>query len=122
MKIAKFALDPATEPKINHDVRAILRRRLTSAVGFVILACFLTAASSSRTGQPVFITRPPAISPVVTSTQAQGASANPNQAAMSQIINQLNQSQFQLSAATAQNSAQRSALFVPQTTTVRRAK
>jgi hypothetical protein len=45
MKIAKFALDPATEPKINHDVRAILRRRLTSAVGFVILACFLTAFS-----------------------------------------------------------------------------
>jgi hypothetical protein len=75
----------------------------------------------SRVGQPVFITRPPAISPVVTSTQAQGASANPNQAAMSQIINQLNQSQFQLSAAAAQTSAQRS-LFVPQTATMRRAK
>jgi phage-related tail protein len=75
----------------------------------------------SRVGQPVFITRPPAISPVVTSTQAQGASVNPNQAAMSQIINQLNQSQVQLSAAAAQTSAQRS-LFVSQTATMRRAK
>ena len=117
MKIAKSRIDPASEPRINRDVRTIVRRRLHSALGFVILACFLTAVNSSRAGQPlfmsrvgqpVFITRPPAISPVVTSTQAQGASANPNQAAMSQIINQLNQSQFQLSAAAAQTSAQRS--------------
>jgi hypothetical protein len=57
----------------------------------------------------------------VTSTQAQGASADLNQAAMSQVINQLNQSQFQVSAAAAQTSAQRS-LSVPQTTTIRRAK
>ena len=130
MKIAKSAIDPATEPRINRDVRAILRQSLDSALRFVILACLLTAASSSRAGQPVFITRaaqpvfitrPPAISPVVTSTQAQGASADPNQAAMSQIINQLNQSQFQLSAAAAQASAQRP-LFVPLTTTMRRAK
>jgi hypothetical protein len=28
MKIAKSAIDPATEPRINRDVRAILRRRL----------------------------------------------------------------------------------------------
>jgi hypothetical protein len=129
MKIAKSTIDPASELRINRDVRTIVRRRLHSALGFVILACFLTAANSSRAGQPVFmsrvgqpvfITRPPAISPVVTSTQAQGASANPNQAAMSQIINQLNQ-KFQLSAAAAQTSAQRS-LFVPQTATMRRAK
>jgi hypothetical protein len=130
MKIAKSTIDPASEPRINRDVRTIVRRKLHSALGLVILACFLTAASSSRAGQPlfmsrvgqpVFITRPPAISPVVTSTQAQGASANPNQTAMSQIIDQLNQSQFQLSAAAAQTSAQR-ALFVPQTATMRRAK
>ena len=40
---------------------------------------------------------------------------------MSQIINQLNQRQFQLSAAAAQASAQRP-VFVPQITTIRRAK
>jgi hypothetical protein len=57
----------------------------------------------------------------MTSTQAQGASADLNQTAMSQIINQLNQSQFQLSAAAAQTAAQRS-VFMPQTTTIRRAK
>jgi len=82
------------------------------------------AAGSARAGQPVFITMPPAISPVTISTQAQGplrASADLNQAAMSQIINQLNQSQFQLNAAAAQTSAQRP-LFVPRTTTMRRAK
>jgi len=82
------------------------------------------AASSARAGQPVFITMPPAISPVATSTQAQGplrASADLNQAAMSQIINQLNQRQFQLSVAAAQTSARRS-VFVPQTITIRRAK
>jgi hypothetical protein len=117
MKIAKSA----TDPKVNRHARASLRRRLESAVGFVILACFLTVASSSRAGQPVFITRPPAISPVMTSTQAQGASADLNQTAMSQIINRLNQSQFQLSAAAAQTAAQRS-VFMPQTTTIRRAK
>jgi hypothetical protein len=126
MKIAKSA----TDPKVNRHARASLRRRLESAVGFVILACFLTVASSSRAGQPVFftrvgqpvfITRPPAISPVMTSTQAQGASADLNQTAMSQIINQLNQGQFQLSAAAAQASAQRS-VFVPRTITIRRAK
>jgi hypothetical protein len=41
-----------------------------------------------------------------------------NEAAMSQI---LNQSQFQLSAAAAQTSAQRS-MFVPQNISIRRAK
>jgi hypothetical protein len=89
-----------------------------------MLACFLTAASSSRAGRPLFITTPPTISPVAASTQAQGplrASADLNQATMSQIINQLNQRQFQLSAAAAQASAQRS-VFVPQITTIRRAK
>jgi hypothetical protein len=119
MKIAKST----TDPRVNRHVRAFLRRRLDTAVGFVILACFLTAASSSRAGQPVFITAPPIISPFATSTQAQGplrASAD-NQATMSQIINQLNQRQFQLSAAAAQNSAQRS-IFVPRAITIRRAK
>ncbi len=40
---------------------------------------------------------------------------------MSQIINQLNQRQFQLNLAAAQTSAQRP-IFVPQTITVKRAK
>ena len=40
---------------------------------------------------------------------------------MSQIINQLNQRQFQLSVAAARTSAQR-AVFVPQKITVKRAK
>jgi hypothetical protein len=101
MEITKSAIDPGTDPRVNSHMRAFLRRRLDSAVGFVILACFLTAASSSRAGQPLFITRPPTISPVVTSTQAQGVSADLNQTTMSQIINQLNQSQFQLSATAA---------------------
>ena len=120
MKIAKST----TDPRVTRQVRAFLLRKLDSAVGFIILACFLTAASSSRAQQPAFITTPPAISPIATSTQAQGplsASADLNQAAMSQIINQLNQSQVQLSAAAAQTSAQRP-LFVPQIMTIRRAK
>ncbi len=121
MKITK----PTTDPRVNHQVRAFLRRRLDSAVGFVILACFLTAASSSRAQQPAFITTPPTMtSAFATSTQAQGpltASADLNQATMSQIINQLNQRQFQVSAAAAQASAQRS-LFAPRITTIGRAK
>jgi hypothetical protein len=83
------------------------------------LACLLAAASLARAGQPIFITTPPVIS-----TQAQGplrSSADLNQAAMSQIINQLNQRQFQLSVAAAQSSARRT-VFVPQTITVKRAK
>jgi hypothetical protein len=120
MKIAKSN----TDPTVRRHVHAFLCRRLNSAVGFAILACLLATSNFSRAGQPVFITTPPAISPFATSTQAQGplgASENPNQAAMSQIINQLNQSQLQLSAAAAQTSAQRP-LFVPQITTIRRAK
>jgi hypothetical protein len=88
-----------------------------------MLACFLTAASS-KAQQSAFITTPPATSPVATSTQAQGpvrASADLNQAAMSQIMTQLNQRQFQLSAAAAQTSAQRP-IFVPETISIRRAK
>jgi hypothetical protein len=120
MKITKST----TDPRVNRHVRAFLRRSLDSAVAFVILACLLTAASSSRAQQPAFITTPPTMSPVATSTQAQEplrASADLNQATMSQIINQLNQRQFQLSAAAAQTSAQRS-MLVPQITTIRRAK
>ena len=89
-----------------------------------MLPCFLTATSSSRAQQSAFITTPPAISPVATSTQAPGpvrASADLNQVAMSQIMNQLNQRQFQLSAVAAQTSAQRP-IFVPETISMRRAK
>jgi len=44
-----------------------------------------------------------------------------NQAAMSQIITQLNQRQFQLSVAAAQSAVQRP-IFVPRTISVKRAK
>ena len=124
MKTAKSAIDEATDPRVDRHVRTSLRRRLDFAVGFLILAGFLSAANFSRAGQPIFITTPPAISPVATSTQAQGplrASADLNQTAMSQIINQLNQRQFQLSASAAQTSAQRP-VFMPQTITIRRGK
>ena len=109
-------------PRLRRHAGVFLRRRLNSALGFVVLACFLTAARSSRAEGPAFITTPSTISGITTSTQAQGplrASADLNQAAVSQIIDQLNQRQLQLSAA-AQPSAQRS-VFVPQITTIRRA-
>ena len=120
MKIARST----TDLRVNRRVRAFLRRRLDSVVGFVTSACFLTAASFSRAEQPAFITTPPTISGVMTAAQAQGplrASADLNQTAMSQIINQLNQNRFELNTAAAQNSAQ-SSLFVPRTITIRRAK
>ena len=123
MKITKSAIDSATDARVNRQVCAFLSRRLDSAVGFIILACFLTAANSAGAEQPNFITAS-CNSPVATSSQAQGplrASADLNQGAMSQIINQLNQSQFRLSAAAAQTSTQRP-VFVPQITTLRRAK
>jgi hypothetical protein len=67
---------------------------------------------------------PPAITPPARPAVVPGpvrASTDLNQAAISQIINQLNQRQFQLSVATAQTTVQRP-IFVPQTITVRRAK
>ena len=60
----------------------------------------------SAVAGPAFITMPPAITPVARPIQAPGpvrAPADLNQAAMSQIINQLNQRQFQLSVAAAQS-------------------
>jgi hypothetical protein len=127
MKIAKSAIKPDISSRVNRHMHAhaFLCRRLDSAVGFVILTCLLMAAAGSLTAEPpAFITMPSAISPIATSTQAQGpqsASADLNQTAISQIINQLNQRQFQLSAAAAQTSAQRP-MFVPRFTTISRAK
>ena len=121
MKITKSAISPAPELKVNRHLRAFLRRRLDSALGFAISACFLTAVGSSRAEEPAFLTTPSAISPMATSTQAQAASADLNEADMSQIINQIDESQFQLNAAAAQTSAQRS-VFAPQTLTIGRAK
>ena len=124
MKIAKFAIDPSTDPQIDRDGRALFCRKLVSAARFIAVACILTAVSSSRAGEPAFITTPPAISPVTTSPQAQGPvnpSVNLNQTAMSGIINQLNQRQFQLSNAAADTATQRN-LFLPRTFTTRRAK
>jgi hypothetical protein len=79
----------------------------------------LVAAGLARAEQPIFLS-----TPTVTSTQAQGplrSTADLNQASMSQIINQLNQRQFQLNLAAAQASAQRR-VFVPQAITVKPAK
>ena len=126
MKIAKSAINPDISSKRNPHMRTFLCRRLDSALGFVILTCLLMAAAGSLTAEPpAFITTPPAMtSPFATSTQAQGpltASSDLNQATMSQIINQLNQRQFQVSAAAAQASAQRF-LFAPRITTIGRAK
>jgi hypothetical protein len=89
---------------------------------FAMLACLVIAAAPLMAG-PAFITMPPAITPAAPPMQAQGplrASSDLNQAAMSQIINQLNQRQFQLSVT--QASFQRPIIFVPQTISVRRAK
>jgi hypothetical protein len=122
VNITKSATDPVADPRDNRHRLAWLRRRLDSAVGFVILACFLAIVSSSRAGQPVFITTPPAISPV-TSTEVQGAlkasakiswrfdgryQDSFNEAAIRKIIHELNQSHFQRSAAAARTSAERS--------------
>jgi hypothetical protein len=80
-------------------------------------------ATSAMAG-PAFITMPPAITPVITPVQAQGplqTSTDLNQTAITQIIQQLNARQLQLSVAAAQTSSQRP-IFVPQTISVRRAK
>jgi hypothetical protein len=71
---------------------------------------------------PAFITMPPAVTPVAPPMQAQGplrTSPDLNQAAMSQIINQLNYRQFQLGVAAAQTQRP---IFVPQRITVKGAK
>ena len=81
-------------------------------------------ALGSAVAGPAFITMPPAITPVARPVQAPGPLGAPvdmNQAAMSQIINQLNQRQFQLSVAAAQSAVQRP-IFVPRTISVKRAK
>jgi hypothetical protein len=90
--------------------------KLNILVKIAVLACLIVAASLARAeGQSIFIPSPPATS---ISTKTQGSSSSSvdlNQAAMSQIINQLNQRQSRLSvtAAQARTSAQRS-VFVPQ--------
>jgi predicted YcjX-like family ATPase len=86
------------------------------------LACLLAVTGLAKAGQPVFITTPP--QSVIISTQAQGplrTTSAANQATMSQIINQLNQRQFQLKVAAAQTAPQR-AVFVPQRVTVKSGK
>ena len=86
------------------------------------LVFLLVAASSARAQQPLFIAPPP--QQITVPTQAQAplrSTADLNQATMSQIINQLNQRQFQLSVAGAQTSPQRT-LFLPQKITVKRGK
>jgi hypothetical protein len=101
-----------------------IRGKRNVLVRMLPLACLIVAASLARTeGRSIFIPSPPATS---ISTKTQGSSSSSvdlNQAAMSQIINQLNQRQFQLSvtAAQARTSAQRS-VFVPQKIIVPRAK
>jgi hypothetical protein len=87
------------------------------------LAFLLAAASSAKAQQqPVFITTPP--QPIPAFRQAQRplrTTADGNQATMSQIINQLNQRQFQLNVAAAQTAPQRT-LFLPRKITVKSGK
>ena len=96
---------------------------LNSIVKKLVLWASLIVTAGPVWAGPAFVTMPPAITPVAR-VQAPGplrAPADLNQAAMSQIINQLNQRQFQLSVAAAQTAVQRP-IFVPQPVTVRRAK
>jgi hypothetical protein len=92
-------------------------KRLAGLIGLMV------ALGSAMAG-PAFVTMPPAITPVARPVQALGPVRAPvdlNQAAMSQIITQLNQRQFQLSVAAAQSAVQRP-IFVPRTISVKRAK
>ena len=92
-------------------------KRLAGLIGLMM-------AFGSAMAGPAFITMPPAITPVARPVQAPGPVRAPvdlNQAAMSQIITQLNQRQFQLSVAAAQSAVQRP-IFVPRTISVKRAK
>jgi hypothetical protein len=85
---------------------AFLQRRVAFALGLIVTAWCLVVGSSATAQQPVSPTTTPAISPI-TSMQTQeplGASANANQAVVSQIINQLNQRQLQLNAVGEQSS------------------
>jgi hypothetical protein len=101
-----------------------IRGKLNFLMKIAALACLIVGASLAiAEGQSIFIPSPPATS---ISTRTQGSpssSVDLNQTAMSQIINQLNQRQFQLSvtAAQARTSAQRS-VFVPQKITIKRTK
>ena len=92
-------------------------KRLLGLIGVFV-------ALGSAVAGPAFITMPPAITPVARPVQAPGplrAAPDMNQAAMSQIITQLNQRQYQLSVAAAQSAVQRP-IFVPQTISIKRAK
>jgi hypothetical protein len=86
------------------EIRAnvvFLRKRPAIFLGSIVLAGFL-AIGSSGMAQPAVVPMTQAISPFTTSTQVQepvGTLTGANQALMSQMINELNQRQFQLSAA-----------------------
>jgi hypothetical protein len=101
-----------------------IRGKLNFLMRIAALACLFVGASLARAaGQSIFVPSPP-VSSISTKTQGSpSSSVDLNQAAMSQIINQLNQRQFQLSvtAAQARTSAQRS-VFVPQKISIQRAK
>jgi hypothetical protein len=85
-------------------------------------ACLIVAVLSARAeAQPIFLPNPPVTSILTKPQGSTGSSGDLNQAAMSQVISQLNQRQFQLSVAAAQASAQRP-VFVPQKITIKRSK
>jgi hypothetical protein len=101
-----------------------IRGKLNFLMKIAALACLIVGASLAiAEGQSIFIQSPPVTSISTKSQASPSSSVDLNQAAMSQIINQLNQRQFQLSvtAAQARTSAQRS-VFVPQKITIKRAK
>jgi len=101
-----------------------IRGKLNFLMKIAALACLIVCASLAiAEGQSIFIQSPPVTSISTKTRGSPSSSVDLNQAAMSQIINQLNQRQFQLSvtAAQARTSAQRS-VFVPQKITIKRAK
>ncbi len=98
--------------------------KLNFLVKIAALACLIVAASLARAkGQSIFIPSRPATSIFAETQGSPHSSVDLNRAAMSQIFNQLDQRQFQLSvtAAQAHTSAQRS-VFVPQKIFIKRAK
>jgi hypothetical protein len=84
--------------------------------------CLILAVSSAGAQAQTILTPRPPVTSISTTTQAPAISSGDlNQAAMSQIISQLNQRQFRLSVAEAQSAPQRT-IFVPQKITIKPAK
>ncbi len=118
---------PALSPDLLFGLLPSICRNIRGKLNFLVkiagLACLFVGASLARAeGQSIFIPSPP-VSSISTKTQGSpSSSVDLNQAAMSQIINQLNQRQFQLSVTAAQARTAQRSVFVPQRITIKRTK